>query len=471
MSAGVAPGAAAHGFGRASHRPGSRASFKVRGVEGWRGVACLVVVAYHVWQNMDLDGDGLGPVGGSNGPLGAILSVDLVVDLFFVLSGLLLFLPFAHAALDVERAVPSRREFLWRRCLRLFPVYWALVVLCWSTRNFGLATAQWRDLVEHLLLLQSFDSERIFYTIGPAWTLSIEWVFYLALAALGPVVARWVRRHPGTGGRVARMLGALGVVALLSVLFKLDVQWVWRIPVTDWAWRFGPAAKADDFALGMALAVIVVAAGRRRAPVPLTLLLLAGGVALLWTARVQVGADPDAVLVVLRHPVAALGWSLVLAAVTTARSDRPAAWIDNRLAVRLSILAYTVYLVHEPVILWAVDLGLLSPEPRRYALNLLVVAVATLLAAWVLHRVVEEPWVDLGALQARGGGRRDLYADVRATGAAPLAPVGPAGPVGPVGPVAARDLRSRVLAARGVADPALLVVGVAGGPDGAEGDR
>lgn len=408
----MSPRAHSHGFGRASARPGSRASFKVRGVEGWRGAACLMVVAYHVWQNMDVDGDGLGPTGGSPQLLSAILSVDVVVDLFFVLSGLLLFLPFAHAALDDQRPVPSRREFLWRRCVRLFPVYWVLVLLCWSTRNFGFGTAQWRDLGEHLLLLQAFDSERIFYTIGPAWTLSVEWIFYLSLAALGPATVVWVRRVNDRSDRVVRLSLLLMPVIAASLLYKLNVQWVWQIPITDWAWRFGPAAKADDFAIGMLLAVAMVALGDRRAPFVLTPLLAAAGVALIYLARVRTGADPDELLVIWRHPLAASGWALVLAAIMTCRSDTPARWIDNPVAVRTSILAYTIYLVHEPVILVFADVGLLPAAPEFYPVNLLAVSATTIVAAWVLHRLVEEPWVDLAALQAKGGGRRDLYAEV-----------------------------------------------------------
>ncbi len=37
-------------------------------------------------------------------------------------------------------------------------------------------------------LVQAFDSERIFYTVGPAWTLSVEWIFYLSLTVLRATV-------------------------------------------------------------------------------------------------------------------------------------------------------------------------------------------------------------------------------------------------------------------------------------------
>lgn len=411
-----------HGFGRESVRPGARSSFKVRGVEGWRGVACLVVVGYHVWQNMDLDQNGLGPAYDSPALVASIISLDVIVDLFFVLSGLLLFLPFAQAALDDDRRVPSRREFLWRRCVRLFPVYWLVVLVAWSTRNFGVGTAQWLDLVEHLLLVQSFDSERIFHTLGPAWTLSVEWVFYLLLAAGGPTFVVWVRRRATTDARVVRMLLSLAAVAALSMLYKLNVELVWEIPRDDWAWRFGPAAKADDFAIGMALAVVMVAMGHRRLSVGQSTVAFAIGIWCIYESRIQLDLDPDSLLVVWRHPLASLGWALVLLAVMACESDRPSRWVDNRLAVRLSIVAYTVYLVHEPIILGLRQLGWWTYAPDRLWVNLAVVLPLTLLLGWLSHRLVEEPWTDLAALQRRGGGRRDLYAEVQVSSDAPRVP-------------------------------------------------
>ena len=47
------------GFLRSTERKGRAAGFKVRGVEGWRGVAALAIVSVHAWQVMDTDDDGL----------------------------------------------------------------------------------------------------------------------------------------------------------------------------------------------------------------------------------------------------------------------------------------------------------------------------------------------------------------------------------------------------------------------------
>lgn len=425
-----------HGFLRSTGRKGVTAGFVVRGVEGWRGVAALAVVGVHSWQVMDTDGDGIGPTYGSLQAVLAIVSVDLVVDLFFVLSGLLLFLPFVLAALDEDRTIPSGDDFLWRRVFRFLPTYWLVVLVVWSLRNFGPATADWLDLAEHILLVQAFDSDRIFATIGPAWTLSVDWMFYVSLAIFGPPWARWVREVPGHGRRIARLLGPTALVALASVLYKLNVDLVWEIDYDRWAWRFGPAAKADDFAIGMAAAVLMVWLGTRRIPVWASLVLASGGLWLLWNARRTYLYTPDTVLEILRHPVGALGWALVLVAVMACRSDRPAKAVDNPLLLRLSVVAFTLYLIHEPVAIGIRSLGLVTYAPWGFFQNFVVISLISLAAAWVLHRVVEEPLVDVGSLRPRGGGRRDLYAELD------LPPLPPT-----LRPE--HELRDRVLAAAG----------------------
>lgn len=92
---------------------------RLPGVEGTRGVAALSVLAFHVWLR---GGSGLGDVG-------VVLSYGwLGVPLFFVLSGLLLYRPFARAIVAGSN-LPSFRRYARARSLRIFPAYW-LVLLC-----------------------------------------------------------------------------------------------------------------------------------------------------------------------------------------------------------------------------------------------------------------------------------------------------------------------------------------------------
>lgn len=426
----------AQGFARASARPGTGSVLRVQGVEGWRALACLLVVFYHVWQNMDVNDNGVGPWADRPAVLGAFLNVDMVVDLFFVLSGLLLFLPFANAALDDTKQVPDRRNFLYRRVLRLYPLYIVVVLACWFPRNYGAGTAQWRDLLEHVFLVQAFDSERIFYTVGPAWTLSVEWIFYLTLFALGPVLVRWVREVATRPERVKRLAGALGVVVVASMLYKANVELVWDIPVTQWAWRFGPAAKADDLAIGMGLAVAMVLMRGRTLPVWVFPVLIAVTVGLVDVLRLPGDAVAPEWLLVVRHTGVALAWAIMLFAFMTCRSSVPARAIDNPVLVKVGILTFAIYLIHEPMLLAIESAGLFSMDPDRFWVNVVVVFAITLVAALFAHRMIEEPWTDAAALQRRGGGRTELYPHLLAPTVAPR----------PVASAPAGQLRQQMMA-------------------------
>ena len=109
-------------------------------------------------------------------------------------------------------ALPAR-EFLFRRAVRIVPLYWIAVTTVWALRNPALP-GDWRDLVEHLLFVQVFDRERIFYTLGPTWSMSLEVMFYLSLVVLGAARGEGLPRHrlasPPGGAAAGRHADAVG---------------------------------------------------------------------------------------------------------------------------------------------------------------------------------------------------------------------------------------------------------------------
>lgn len=153
-------------------------------LQGYRGLAALSTVLFHVWQEYyTYDAAGSHPPVDSRW-LGALVSLE-VIDLFFVMSAYLLTLSYARAAID-GGSIRMGRTFLFRRAIRILPLYFLAVLVVWASRNPTLP-GDWRDLVGHLTFTHVFDRERIFYTLGPTWSLSLEVAFYLALVALGPL--------------------------------------------------------------------------------------------------------------------------------------------------------------------------------------------------------------------------------------------------------------------------------------------
>ncbi len=182
----VTPTDSASGSGPLRSPEGAPSRGRARELEGYRGLVGLTIVVFHVFQYAAQSGRTLNPV------LGALARFE-TVDILFLMSSYLLTLSYARAALDRTPARPAG-QFLFRRAVRILPLYWIGVTVVWAIRNPALP-GDWLDLVEHLLFLQVFDRERIFYTVGPTWSMSLEVIFYGVLVLLGPLAVRACARH------------------------------------------------------------------------------------------------------------------------------------------------------------------------------------------------------------------------------------------------------------------------------------
>jgi peptidoglycan/LPS O-acetylase OafA/YrhL len=125
------------------------------------------------------------------------------VYLFFVLSGFLLFLPYARALVG-DASWPSARQFYQRRALRILPVYLiALTVLGYIYVSIGRAqvTPETVVLVPLLLFNMSPAATNLADMLNtPFWTLAIEWQYYLLLPWIALGLAKLV------GGRTSRSM-------------------------------------------------------------------------------------------------------------------------------------------------------------------------------------------------------------------------------------------------------------------------
>ena len=133
---------------------------------GWlRGLAALAVVWFHAYQNNRTGAGWAWPWSGTAHQL--MLGTDLFVDLFFVLSGLVLWLPVARSVVDGEPG-RSGRLLLYRRLARLLPLYLTMVLVVWAVTN-PVFPGHWQDLVLHLTFTHVYSDTYIFWTNGPAW--------------------------------------------------------------------------------------------------------------------------------------------------------------------------------------------------------------------------------------------------------------------------------------------------------------
>ncbi len=84
-----------------------------------------------------------------------------------------------------------------------------MVLVVWALTNPSLP-GHWQDLLLHLTFTHVYSDEFIFWTDGPAWSLAVEFHFYVLMALSVPLVHAAVRRASSRRARLAIVLGPAG---------------------------------------------------------------------------------------------------------------------------------------------------------------------------------------------------------------------------------------------------------------------
>ena len=370
-------------------------------IEAMRGIAALSVFAFHsvfVWDD---------PAGTPDPQalwrrLG--LTLDVGVTIFFVISGLLLFGPFARALVS-GRHLPDVRAYAWRRFLRVVPAYWAalLALVVLSQREQPLPGG----IVPYALFAQNYSTETWGNGIGQAWTLNVEVTFYALLPLLAGAIALAVGRRATVRG----VWAALGFLVAASLAWKLALTGVDGDSLllrSQWLpWHL------DVFAVGMAFALLLARGAPRLGPRAVAALLVLGALALVIAATTTHVSQKEWWALNLRqllYTVAAASVMAVAVFAAPGRVDRVLRW---RPLVLAGVVSYSIYLLH---------LGVMTrvfPRvedriggPAGDVVKIALALALTLAAATVLYRFVEKPALSL----------KRLVPDRRPRGAPPVGP-------------------------------------------------
>ncbi|WP_433175768.1 acyltransferase family protein [Actinoallomurus sp. CA-150999] len=243
---------------RAAERPPATGLPAISGhqdaLDGVRAVAALAVLVFHVaadtGHTFEHDATAYLLSGGAIG-----------VPVFFTLSGLLLYRPWAAELLLDGHRRPRTGRYLWRRAVRILPAYWLVVAFVMAT----ILTAHLRDpwtWLKLLTLTYTYDPHPWWGTylgpsgLGQMWSLTVEAVWYALLPVTASLLGRYARRGaPGDADRRARrLLRGIAAYAAVSFVFTifmftphLSIQLGVLVP-RYFAW----------FAIGMALSVVTV---------------------------------------------------------------------------------------------------------------------------------------------------------------------------------------------------------------------
>ena len=269
-------------------------------LDGLRGLAVMMVVAFHVFQGEPAPAQTIPRLLHMTTRLG-----QTGVDLFFVLSGFLI----TGILFDTKGSTRYFRNFYGRRTVRIFPLYYGVLfaVLIVLPRVFGTAGVDihpawfWTYTVN---LPMSFGIEP--NTIGHFWTLAIEEQFYLlwpaVVFAFGRTALMRISLGCIAGALVCRVLAeSLGVSSFSFTLCRLD-------SLTLGAWLAlaarGPAGARNwgKIALGAMLAMGLVMA-------PLYVLKSGGGDARVQVVKYTIIAGFHGAVLVLAFTAAPASWT------------------------------------------------------------------------------------------------------------------------------------------------------------------
>ena len=231
------------------------------GLQALRAVAALAVVAAHAPEDLAAS-----PFPTSVNWFHGVAGVDL----FFVISGFVMMLSSTRLLAKVHPA----RLFLWRRLLRIAPLYWVLtcaklaLLLAVPGEALHGRPSVWNVVSSFLFIPSAGPGGEVRPVIVVGWTLSFEMAFYLLFAVALLVGAA----EAGRRGLLRFLAPAVAVLALLGAV-RTDA---WP------AWTMIADPIVLEFLAGVGVARLVQ---RRRLPSPAggAVLVVAGAAALLWT--------------------------------------------------------------------------------------------------------------------------------------------------------------------------------------------
>jgi peptidoglycan/LPS O-acetylase OafA/YrhL len=361
-------------------------------LDGFRGLAVLAVMSQHF-----LDALGFRSSPSTGGFLG--------VDMFFVLSGLLI------TTLLLEerqsRGIVSLRQFYVRRALRLLPALVVLLVaatILGSVLPLGAVRApsspdaplndRWTGVLVVLGFVANWaiilsplrDSSPGIVDLSHTWSLSVEEQFYL----VWPPLLIWLC---GRGIDRGRLLGLVGLGIVGAWLLK---ALLWHAGEGFWRVYAGSDTRADSLLVGCALGILATenclptkGLGRR-------FLQLGSVVAGLFLAAAIVAIPyvDRRFLYYGGFTAVAVSAAFVLAAVLVSPVSRMSRLLGSGWLVWVGRLSYGFYLWHIFLLAYCVDH--FGPGPLSAGLG----AVLTLVVVPLCYYLVERPFL---RLKPRGG--------------------------------------------------------------------
>ncbi len=393
---------------QAHSQASGRTSLYLDALTGVRGFAACWVFLYHVWVLAKPENLYIFLPGWTIDVTPFLSGGGLGVTVFFVLSGLLLALPFAETAAE-RKPRPSFGEFFRRRVRRVLPAYYAQLFLLIPLLWLGLAPgpAEVGNVALHVLMAHNLHLDYLTSINGPYWSMPTEWNFYLVFPLLVLLCRprRWVlllaaclTLVPLYRWLIFQQVGPRSIPELVNLIDQLP-------------------GRLDQFIYGM-LAAHLLVHWRRRPQGEAQLArwgdgLMLGGCALglalvYWMHANFLSFFAGHWSLYAWHSAFGAATALCLFGIAAGgRIGR--ALFANPWSVWLGVVSYSVYLWHFPILSPLSSLPWLESLPGPRWLPLAILALPPVLALSALwYRYVERPFLVPDAL-AEGPLRRVAF--------------------------------------------------------------
>ncbi|HEX5268065.1 MAG TPA: acyltransferase [Acidimicrobiales bacterium] len=280
--------------------------------------------------------------------------LEIGVAVFFLISGFLLYRPFA-AAHVAGLPSPVLGRFWVRRLLRIVPAYWLALTVTTYVLHVNQTRSGWASPLILYGFGQIYFPDEVFKGISQAWSLCTEMTFYLFLPLLAAAIAA---RRRSMRNQMVREMVVLAAMVGISVGFR---DWALHRhghlagTMADWL-----PANLDLFAFGMFLAVVsswLAETGRTPRllwnPLFPWVSWAAAGALLFWVSHLGIPLGPlyrisPGLNLVRQALYAGFAFFLLLPAVFGPQ-DRGLIrlLLRNRVMVAVGIVSYGVYLWHQ----------------------------------------------------------------------------------------------------------------------------
>ena len=298
------------------------------------------------------------------------------VDLFFVISGFIMYMISSGEKVGWRLAL----NFLYRRALRIYPVYWfyTSLVLAVYVLVPGLVNSGQQSSIVYSYLLWPTEMP---FLVGVGWTLVYELYFYFVFALLFYFLRPYFLSAVMVWG---------WIVFVLSFLSE------------DWApWlRYATSPMVFEFIFGVFLAYLVSQGRLKLSPTACLGLAIVALVAMTAFAGVSLSVTGDTPNGWWR--VAAFGMPSVLLVLAAYSADREGYTLPRWL-VLMGDSSYSTYLSHVLVLsvlgyAWVWVGGFLAIS-SVFMLPLMV--VACVIYGWLSYRFIEKPLLEIGRRAVR----------------------------------------------------------------------